>query len=128
MSALRMASSVFCDPLPTHLVQPPLIPKRIRAASASTTTGISFLRHPLLVNTLSLTVGVVFDTGSTAGTACFVSAAMFTCPLPALFQTPPSLSRTQATPVGIHDSLQQAMPETEARLTAKQPGTCNDPC
>src|ERR1044072_7349658 len=61
MSARRVASSVFCEPLPTHLVQPPLIPKRMIAASASTTTGINFLRHPLLVDTLFSTAGVVLS-------------------------------------------------------------------
>src|ERR1700741_5622568 len=59
MSARRMASSVFCAPLPIHLVQPPLIPKRIKAARASTTTGINFLRQPLLSDTFSLGGGVV---------------------------------------------------------------------
>src|ERR1051325_3684308 len=61
MSARRMASSVVCEPLPTHLDQPPLIPKRIKAARASTTTGINFLRHPLLVDTLLSTAGVVLS-------------------------------------------------------------------
>src|SRR6185369_3283203 len=105
----------------------------------------NFLNHPLLSDTFSLGGGVVvsddcfvssglaavvpllFDVVSTAAAACFVSA-IFICPLPELFQTQPSLSRTRATPVGIHDSLRQAMPETEARLTAKQPGTCIGPC
>jgi len=36
------------------------MPKKIIAASASTTTGTNFLRHPALVNGLSLTAGVVF--------------------------------------------------------------------
>src|ERR1044071_236568 len=137
MSARRIASSVFCAPLPTHLDQPPLIPKRIKAARASTTTGINFLNHPLLSDTFSLGGGVVvsddgfvssalvavvpllFDVVSTAAAAGFVSA-IFTCPLPEPFQTPPSLSRTRAMPVGIRDSLQPAMPETEGRLKAKQ--------
>src|ERR1044072_3373870 len=145
MSARRVASSVFCEPLPTHLVQPPLIPKRMIAASASTTTGINFFRHPLLVDTLFSTAGVVLSEDGAVlfglsevaplllgigSTVVFGScgSGMFTCPLPDTFQTPPSLSRTRATPVGIHDSLQPAMPETEARLKAKRLGACSARC
>src|ERR1044072_1241446 len=91
MSARSMASSVVCEPLPTHLDQPPLIPKRIKAARASTTTGINFLNHPLLSDTFSLGGGVVvsddgfvssglaavvpllFDVVSTAAAVGFVS-------------------------------------------------------
>src|ERR1041384_4166078 len=103
MSARRMASSVFCEPLPTHLVQPPLIPKRMIAASASTTTGINFLNHRLLSDTfswggdgvvagdgfvssgLAAVIPLLFDVVSTAAAAGFVSG-IFTCPLPELFQ------------------------------------------
>src|SRR6185295_14917088 len=145
MSARRMASSVFCEPLATHRVQPPLIPKRMIAASASTATGINFLNHPLLSNafpfagavafsglvfvSFCLAAGVPFllDGASTGAAACFVSG-MLTCPPRELFQTPLSLSRIQAMPADIHGSLQQAMPETEARLTTKRPETCNDLC
>src|ERR1051325_6259465 len=91
MSARRMASSVFCEPLPTHLVQPSLMPKRMIAASASTTTGINFLNHRLLSDTFSWGGGIVvagdgfvssglaavvpllFDVVSTAAAVGFVS-------------------------------------------------------
>src|SRR5262245_33985737 len=95
MSARRTASSVVCEPLPTHLVQPPLIPKRIIAAIASTATGINFLNHPLLSNDFTLPGGVVFSEDgavlsglsevvplllegfSTAAVACCVSAMFY---------------------------------------------------